>query len=75
MPPTPDLIRQFCFTEDGLLKSKPECRAAIINHLILNDMVDIDAAEDMADEALHNSGLWPADEKPGRDIDIREDLP
>lgn len=75
MPPTPDIIRQLCFSEDGLLKSKPECRAAIINHLILNDMVDIDAAEDMADQALKNSGFWSEEEKPGRDIDIREDLP
>lgn len=54
--------------------SKPQCRAAIINHLILNDMIDIDEAEDTADKALRESGLWP-EEKPGEDIDIREDLP
>ncbi|MBU2509275.1 MAG: hypothetical protein ABII13_04450 [Patescibacteria group bacterium] len=74
MSPTPEIISEHCFLEDGQLMSKPQCRAAIINHLILNDMIDIDEAEDTADKALRESGLWP-EEKPGEDIDIREDLP
>lgn len=65
MADTPTL-HQLCLDEKGSLKPKPECRAAIINHLILEETMDIDAAEDLADKTLRESGFWP-EEKLGVD--------
>lgn len=55
------ILRGLCLNEHGQPKSKSECRAAIINHLILEDMMDIDAAEDHADKTLREVGFWPDD--------------
>ncbi len=55
----PSTLRALCHDERGALKTKPECRAAIINHLILEDMIDIDEAETTADSFLKGAELWP----------------
>lgn len=48
----------MCFNEDGSVKPKAECRADMINHLILEEMMDIDKAEDLIDESLLEFNLW-----------------
>lgn len=52
------LIKQHCYTETGALKPKAECRAALINHLILEEMMDIDEAENRTDKTLRILNLW-----------------
>lgn len=56
---TKDALLTLCRDDIGKLKPKNECRAAMINHLILEDGMDIDAAEDLADKTLNESGFWP----------------
>lgn len=57
--PLPDAFKPFCIDERGTLKPKEECRATLINHLILDDGMGVDEAEDLADKSLRESGLWP----------------
>ena len=54
-----DILRKLCYDEAGSLKQQNECRAVMINHLILEDGMGVDAAEDMADKTLRESGFWP----------------
>jgi hypothetical protein len=51
-------LEKLCYTEQGILKTKPDCRAAMINKLILEDMVDIDEAEDAVDRFLREKNFW-----------------
>lgn len=53
------LLNRVCYDEQGALKKQNECRAAMINHLILEDGMGVDAAEDLADKTLRESGFWP----------------
>lgn len=55
----PTLLKNVCYDETGALKEQNECRAGMINHLILEEGLDIDAAEDLADKSLRESGFWP----------------
>jgi len=55
---TPDELLALGREENGDLKTVLEARAAMINHLILEEMMDIDEAEDLVDETIHGSGLW-----------------
>lgn len=55
----PQALRHLCFNEIGVAKPKDECRASIINHLILEIGMGVDEAEDLADKTLRESGLWP----------------
>ncbi|MBU1349127.1 hypothetical protein KJ781_03605 [Patescibacteria group bacterium] len=54
-----ELLRGLCLDETGTPKPKNDCRAAIINHLIIEEMMDIDDAEDLAEKTLHETGFWP----------------
>ncbi|MBP9869395.1 hypothetical protein KBC59_02460 [Patescibacteria group bacterium] len=54
-----ETLKKLCYDERDGLKEKNECRAAMINHLILEDGLDIDAAEDTADKFIRESGIWP----------------
>jgi hypothetical protein len=54
----PDIIQKFCYAENGALKPKAECRAGLINYLILDQSFDIDEAEDMTDKTLRQLNLW-----------------
>jgi hypothetical protein len=56
---TKEKLIGLCNDEKGSLRPKNECRALMINHLILEDGMDIDAAEDLADKTLNESGFWP----------------
>lgn len=63
----PEILKNLCFDEKGEVKPKSECRAVLINHLILEEMMDIDDAEDLADKTLRELNLWKepeAIEKP-----------
>ncbi|MEO5927720.1 MAG: hypothetical protein ABIO72_03285 [Patescibacteria group bacterium] len=51
-------LRALCHDEKGGVRPKNECRAVMINHLILEDGMDIDAAEDLADKTLRQANLW-----------------
>ncbi len=52
-------LHSLCYEESGALKQQNECRALMINHLILEDGMDIDAAEDLSDKTMRESGFWP----------------
>lgn len=58
MPANPEVLKALCYAEDGTVKPRPECRTEIINHLILEEMVDVDEAEDLADATMSQLGLW-----------------
>ena len=68
----PSQLRGLCLDENGSPKPKNDCRAAIINHLILEETMDIDDAEDLAETTLHESGFWP---EPAVADDATEDIP
>lgn len=67
---TKEKLVALCQDEKGEIKPKNECRALMINHLILEDGLDIDAAEDLADKTLNETGYWPI---PKFDWDIESD--
>ncbi len=55
---TKEELKKMCFNEDGSVKPKAECRADMINVLILDEMMDIDAAENLIDKSLLEFNLW-----------------
>lgn len=55
---TPEALLALCRDKNGELKTKDECRAAMINHLILEELMDIDDAEDLAEKTIIESALW-----------------
>lgn len=55
----PESLKHLCLNDQGTPKTQNECRAAIINFLILEEMMDMDAAEDLAEQTLRESGYWP----------------
>lgn len=64
------LIKKHCYSETGALKPKAECRALLINHLILEEMLDIDDAENRTDKTLRMMNLW---NEPTLEDILRED--
>ncbi len=48
----------ICENESGGIRPKPECRALMINKLILDDLMDIDEAELLVDKSLREWNLW-----------------
>lgn len=63
-------LHALCLDEHGSPKPKNECRAAIINHLILDEMMDIDEAEDLAEKTLRETGFWNDETKNNPQLDI-----
>lgn len=55
---TKDQLRALCFNPDGSVRPKAEVRAETINKLILDEMMDIDEAEDLIDKSLREFNLW-----------------
>lgn len=55
-----DHLRSLCFDEKETLKPKAECRAVMINHLILDPQtdIDIDDAENHVDKLLREWNFW-----------------
>ena len=58
-----ETLNKLCYDERGAVKTKADCRAAMINHLILDELVDIDDAEDTVEKAIREFNLWPEDQK------------
>ncbi|MFA6429436.1 MAG: hypothetical protein WCV84_02965 [Patescibacteria group bacterium] len=54
----PQVLEKLCYNEQGILKTKSECRASLINKLILDDMIDIDEAENHVDKFLREKNYW-----------------
>lgn len=52
-------LKALCYKDGGALKTKAECRAAMINQLILEDLVDFDEAEDLVEKTIRELDLWP----------------
>lgn len=59
----PETLKKLCYDEKGEVKPKSECRAVLINHLILEEMMDIDEAEDLAEKTLQSVNLWVEESK------------
>lgn len=55
---TKDQLRAMCFTPEGAIRPKDQCRADMINKLIIDEMMDIDEAEDLIDKSLREFSLW-----------------
>jgi hypothetical protein len=70
----PEVLKALCYDDAGGVKPRPECRSTLINHLILEDSMDVDEAEDVADNTLNELALWPAESTPTED-DGGETLP
>ncbi|MBD3251899.1 hypothetical protein GF380_05630 [Candidatus Uhrbacteria bacterium] len=73
-----DELKAMCMDEHGQPKEKTECRALLINHLILEELMDVDEAEDLTDDTLTKLDLWTPEmeEKPkqtGTDSDLSTD--
>lgn len=67
-------LRRMCDNPDGSVKPKAECRAEMINRIILdlNETMAIDEAENYVDKALREFDLWgePHIEDLLRDDDV-----
>jgi hypothetical protein len=69
----PEVLKALCYDDSGNVKPRPECRSTLINHLILEDMLDVDEAEDVVDKTLNELALWPEDDKVnGNEDDVLE---
>jgi hypothetical protein len=55
---TKEELRAMCFGPTGTVLPKAEVRAEMINKLILDEMMDIDEAEDLIDKSLREFNLW-----------------
>jgi hypothetical protein len=55
---TKEQLRAMCFDEAGTVRPKADIRAEMINKLILEEMMDIDEAEDLIDKSLREFNLW-----------------
>ncbi len=55
---TKEDLRAMCFAPNGSVRPKAEVRAEMINRLILDEMMDIDEAEDFIDKSLREFNLW-----------------
>ncbi len=67
-----ETLRKMCYDEKGAIKPKDECRATIINALILDEMMDIDDAENLVDKSLREFNLW---NEPTLEELLRDDEP
>ncbi len=70
MPANPDVLKALCYAEDGTVKPRTACRSELIDHLILEEMMDVDEAEDLADVTLTELGLWEAPSEDAEDDSV-----
>ncbi len=70
---TPELLKSLCYDDTGELKPMDQCRAAMINHLILEQGEGVDEAEDAADKFIRESGIWPVPDFTWDEEDEEED--
>lgn len=62
-------IRSLCYDHAGQPKTKDDCRAIVINHLILEEMLDVDEAEEHTEKLLNELGLWPEEKRQEGDVE------
>lgn len=62
--PNPEVLKALCYNDRGDVRPRPECRTTLINHLILEELMDVDEAEDFVEKTLNGLGLWTEAEKP-----------
>jgi hypothetical protein len=55
-------FRALCLNDEGKPRNKPDCRAEIINHLILEELLDVDEAEERTEDILNELDLWSYEE-------------
>ena len=55
-----DELKKLCYNQDGSVRPKAECRAELINRIILDvkETMDIDEAENYVDKSLREFDLW-----------------
>lgn len=57
----PEVLKALCYDDSGNAKPRSECRSTLINHLILDEMMDVDEAEDLVESTLNGLALWPVE--------------
>lgn len=60
--PDHSVLKALCYTDSGEIKPRTECRSTLINHLILEEMMDVDDAEDFVEKTLNELALWQTEE-------------
>ena len=70
MPTDIESLRAVCLDDSGNPKAKTDCRATLINHLILDESLDVDEAEEKTEEILTQLGLWPEEEVEESEPDV-----
>lgn len=55
---TKEQLKAMCYTPTGGIRPKADVRAEMINTLILDEMMDIDEAENLIDKSLREFNLW-----------------
>ncbi|HVM91002.1 MAG TPA: hypothetical protein VMU11_03850 [Verrucomicrobiae bacterium] len=55
---TKEQLKAMCYTPAGAVRPKADVRAEMINALILDELMDIDEAEDLIDKSLREFNLW-----------------
>jgi hypothetical protein len=55
---TKEQLKAMCYTPAGDVRPKADVRAEMINTLILDELMDIDEAEDLIDKSLREFNLW-----------------
>lgn len=70
MPTDIEALRAVCLDDTGNPKEKNDCRATLINHLILDESLDVDEAEEKTEEILTKLGLWPDEEVEENEPDV-----
>ena len=53
-----EVLQALCYDDQGGVKPRPECRSTLINHLILEESMDVDEAEDLVEKTLNGLVLW-----------------
>ncbi|MEN9558268.1 MAG: hypothetical protein RL141_637 [Candidatus Parcubacteria bacterium] len=60
MPANIETLTALCYDDTGGVKPRPECRVSLINHLITDEMMDVDEAEELVEQTLDSLALWPS---------------
>ena len=68
-----ETLKALCFDANGQTLHKDSCRANMINHLILDELMDVDEAEDLVEKTIQELDLWK-DEEVIHDKAVDEDV-
>lgn len=73
--PDMEQLKALCLNDAGQPKTKNECRSALINHFILEEMVDVMDAEDMTEKTLRELNFWPEEKTVDVNELLKDDTP